>query len=63
MLYCPNWASVITFVNHRHLISMLSDDSDGDCLQKVDTTQSTSGERFVIKIHDSGSQRPTKSST
>ena len=38
---------------------MLSDESDGDCLQ-VDTTQSTSGERFVIKIHDSGSQRPTK---
>ena len=29
-------------------------------LQEVDTTQSTSGERFVIKIHDSGSQGQQK---
>ena len=37
---------------------MLSDESDGDGLQEVDTVrnQSISGIRFVIKIHDSGSQ-------
>ena len=37
---------------------MLSDESDGDGLQEVDTlrNQSTSEGRFVIKIHDSGSQ-------